>query len=157
MKDNFTQKSQDALKTAYETAGEYGNPEMTVEHLFHALLQDGDGLIFNVIKKMGENPNQIKEELNLIIQKMSKVSGGNDVYPSKAVSAVISFAQQFAKSLKDEFVSAFRLFPAKTLWWITPWRLPPRPPTTTKTILFARRRLKLVFTVRLTNPTRIYF
>ncbi len=110
MKDNFTQKSQDALKIAYETAREYGNPEMDVEHLFYALLKDGDGLIFNLIKKMGANPVQIKEELNIIIQKMSKVSGASDVYPSQTVSAVGSFAQQFAKSLKDEFVSVEHIF-----------------------------------------------
>ena len=51
--NRFTQKSIDAISEAQQMAQEAEHPQVTPEHLLKALLQQEDGLVPQVIKKMG--------------------------------------------------------------------------------------------------------
>ena len=48
----FTQKSIEAINDISSIASEYGNQELTEEHLLLALLRQEDGLIPRLIEKM---------------------------------------------------------------------------------------------------------
>ena len=48
---NFTEKTLEALKNAQRLAKENGNQTLECEHLFSALLEDGDGLCPEILKR----------------------------------------------------------------------------------------------------------
>ena len=63
----FTQKSTDAVQECEKVAMEFGNQELTEEHLLMGLLRIDDSLILNLIEKMGINTehfvNRVNEEI----------------------------------------------------------------------------------------------
>ena len=59
----FTQKSLEAIKGCEKYAYEYGNQEMTQEHLFISLLNMEDSLIEKLIEKMEINTGDLKSRL----------------------------------------------------------------------------------------------
>ena len=55
MEEKFTQKSMEALSEAHNFAVRYKSSDMKVEHLLLALIGQMNGLIPNILKKMGIN------------------------------------------------------------------------------------------------------
>ena len=49
---NLTQKSAEAINEAVNVAKEYGSAEVSEEHVLSALLNDADGLIPQIFKRM---------------------------------------------------------------------------------------------------------
>ena len=109
MSEQYTQKSIEVLKRANEYATENANPEICAEHLLFALSEDKDGVVYSALKRMGANPDQINIDCDKIIKGMSKVRGASPNY-SRNLMEIISFSQNFAKSLKDEYISVEHLF-----------------------------------------------
>ena len=110
----FTIKSQEALADAQNIAAEYGNQELTSEHLLYALVKQQNGTIGAIIKKFAaEHGNMLFEDISrdLLseIEKKSKVSGGN-LFLSQGLNKVLNNSEKTAKSLKDEFVSTEHIF-----------------------------------------------
>ncbi|MBQ7374009.1 MAG: ATP-dependent chaperone ClpB [Clostridia bacterium] len=110
MNEKFTKKSLEALNGAISLANENGNQEVRAEHLLFSLTQDKDGLIYNVLKKMGVLVDDLNGDAKLLVEKLSKVSGGNGQYLSNNLNAILRFSENFASSMKDEFVSVEHLF-----------------------------------------------
>jgi len=106
--NNFTQKSLEALNASNGLAKEHQNQQITSLHLLHSLLLDEEGITAKLLSKIGANVNNVKEQLNSEIKKLPKVSGG-EVYASSDFSSAISKAEQYAKELKDEFISVEHL------------------------------------------------
>ena len=106
---NFTQKSIEAVKTAQDIKVEYGNQQMRQEHLLMALVSQQDGLIAEMIRKIGASVDHIEQSLEREIDKIPKVSGsGVDpqrIYVSNEVDAALKEAQDQADKMKDEYVS----------------------------------------------------
>ncbi|MCA6084853.1 ATP-dependent chaperone ClpB [Candidatus Endomicrobiellum agilis] len=110
----FTIKSQEALADAQNIAAEYGNQELTSEHLLYALVKQQNGTIGAIIKKFAaEHGNMLFEDISrdLLseIEKKSKVPGGN-LFLSQGLNKVLNNSEKTAKSLKDEFVSTEHIF-----------------------------------------------
>ena len=112
MNDKFTQKSVSAINNALSIANEYGNPEVCAEHLLYSLTTDKDGLIYSILKNLGVNADVLSSDVKEVITSMPKVSGAKGGYPSQSFNQVISFAENFARSMKDEYVSVEHLFTA---------------------------------------------
>ena len=56
--NNWTQKAAQALQSAQSIALEYNSPEVTLQHLNLALLEQQDGLIPQLIISMGSDPKR---------------------------------------------------------------------------------------------------
>ena len=110
MNDKFTKKSIEAYNGAISLATENGNPEVCAEHLLYTLIKDSDGLIYGILKNMGVDLQKLLDDTQKTIDRISKVSGGSGPYLSRNLNAVLRFAENFAKSMKDEFVSVDHLF-----------------------------------------------
>ncbi|MBE5742770.1 MAG: ATP-dependent chaperone ClpB [Clostridiales bacterium] len=110
--NNFTNKSIEAINSAMALANEYGNPEVSTEHLLYSLLNDGEGLIPSICDNLGVNAREVAENTLNYIKTLPKVSGGGNGYTSRNLNEVINFATNFAKGMKDEFVSVEHLFMA---------------------------------------------
>ena len=72
----FTQKSLEAIQNAQSMAVEYGNPQIDQQHLLATLLTQEDGLIPQLLQKMGTNVNGLLQGTEAEIRKLPRVSGG---------------------------------------------------------------------------------
>ena len=105
---NFTQKSIEAINNAQKLAIEYQNPQVEVEHILLALLEQDNSLIKELIKKMGVIEN-FEEDIKRRVENMPRVTGGarpsNGIYVSQDVDIVLQNSENIAKKMKDEYVS----------------------------------------------------
>ena len=107
--NKFTQKSLEAVQRTEKLAYEYGNQQIDQEHLLYSLLTIEDSLILKLVTKMGIQENQFLNEVQLAIEKLPKVSGGQ-VYFSQDANKVLVNAEDEAKAMGDEYVSVEHLF-----------------------------------------------
>lgn len=112
--DKMTLKVQEALNDAQSTAVRFGNPQVDVIHLFYALLDQKDGLIPNIIQKMGKDPKTILDVTQSFIEKLPKVSGdgSSSVYATRRIEEVLNKAENIAEEFKDSFISVEHVFTA---------------------------------------------
>ena len=60
--DKFTLKVQEAIQEAQSLAGQQGHQALDVEHLFVSLLKQPEGIVSEIIKKLGADPRRIEAE-----------------------------------------------------------------------------------------------
>ena len=105
---NFTQKSIEAINNAQSIAIENQNPQIELEHILLALLEQENSLIKELMKKMGI-VDTLQDDIERRVKSMPKVTGGarpsNGIYVSQDVDFVLQSAQSIAKRMKDEYVS----------------------------------------------------
>jgi ATP-dependent Clp protease ATP-binding subunit ClpB len=109
--NKLTVKSQHALQTSTEIAANYGNSQVEPEHLLAALLQDSEGVIIALLRKLGVNIDELRIRVTGILEKLPKVSGaaGTQQYASNALNKLFDVARGEAESLKDEYISTEHL------------------------------------------------
>jgi ATP-dependent Clp protease ATP-binding subunit ClpB len=106
--NRLTQKNQEALHDAQTKALRYGHPEVDVEHLLLALLEQPDGLIPRLLERAEVDSAALHDALEKQLEGRPRVSGpgaSGDVRLSRALSLLLDDAQQEAERLKDEYVS----------------------------------------------------
>ena len=106
--EKYTQKTLDAFRTAQSMAQENQNQYLTPEHLLYALLDQDGGLIPSIFGKMGVDCDGLLSELDTLIGRLPKVSGGG-VYASPETGKVLSVAEKTAEKLHDEYISVEHL------------------------------------------------
>ena len=108
--EKYTQKTLDAVKTAQSMAQENGNQYLTPEHLLYALVDQDGGLIASLFGKMGVDCDGLLSELDTLIRRLPKVSGGSgEVYASPEVGKILNLAEKTAEKLHDEYLSVEHL------------------------------------------------
>ena len=106
--NRFTQKSIDAISEAQSLAQNAEHPQVTPEHLLKALLQQDNGLVPQVIKKLGADLNALTLELDNALDALPRQTGGQ-VYPSNDLSQILLKSEKELKQFKDEYVSVEHL------------------------------------------------
>ena len=111
MEQNFTQKSMSAISEAHNFAIRYKHSEIKTEHLLLALINQMDGLIPNILQKMGINPAELTKKLEAKLNSMPKIEGGvGEVRPNAEVNRIIVDAEDYAKKMGDSYISTEHLF-----------------------------------------------
>ena len=111
MEQNFTQKSMSAISEAHNFAIRYKHSEIKTEHLLLALINQMDGLIPNILQKMGINPTELTKKLEAKLNSMPKIEGGvGEVRPNAEVNRIIVGAEDYAKKMGDSYISTEHLF-----------------------------------------------
>ena len=113
--DRFTERAQDAAMRAYEIMQRHGHSQVDVEHLFLGLLEQPQGLISDMLERMGAPVDVMKERLAENLQRTPRSVGG--VYPQPVAQVfitprlkrVIDQATEEAKQLQDEYISTSRI------------------------------------------------
>jgi len=108
--DKLTLKSQEAVQRASELASQNGNPELLPLHLLAALLEDKEGIVVPVLRRIGAQPEKLLSDVTTEIDRLPKVSG-ESAQPnmSSALQKAIDSAFKEAENFKDEYVSAEHL------------------------------------------------
>ena len=105
--NKFTIKAQEALQKAQRLANEHGNQQIEAEHLLTGLLEDREGLVSSVLKKLGVPVEPIAQKLTEEVGRLVKVSGGGvgQVTISQALNDVLEKSLKESEKLKDEYIS----------------------------------------------------
>lgn len=107
--EKFTQKSLEALQSAQNTAGEYGNQAIRQCHLLYALLTADEGLIPQLMAKTNKNAAEMASAAIDVISRYPKVSGGQ-AYMEQSLAAALDAAEKSAAGMKDSYISVEHLF-----------------------------------------------
>jgi len=111
MENNFTQKSMEAISEAHNFAIRYKHSDMKVEHLLLALTGQMNGLIPNILKKMGIDTTELMKKLEDKLNRMPKIEGGvSDPRPNAEMNRVLVGAEDYAKKMEDAYISTEHLF-----------------------------------------------
>ncbi|MBW2637186.1 MAG: ATP-dependent chaperone ClpB [Deltaproteobacteria bacterium] len=105
--DKFTLKLQEAFGETETLAGNYGHQGIDVEHLLLALLRQPEGIVSEILKKLGVQPGKIEKEIEKALQGLPSVSGGGSAqrYVTSRLNGVMDSAFAEASRLTDEYVS----------------------------------------------------
>ena len=105
----FTEKSIEAINNAQSIASEYGNQELSEQHLLLSLLNQKDGLIGGLVKKIVADYNGFVSDTERLVETLPKVSGGN-MYLSNDLNIALDNAEKQAEYMHDSFVSVEHIF-----------------------------------------------
>ncbi len=110
--EKLTQKSQEAVLQAQNTALNNSNQEIDSIHLLKALLEQDNGIIPKILSLMNINVSSLISDVDDMVNKLPKVSGSSisNVYASRKLSELLSNAQNESKNFGDEYVSVEHLF-----------------------------------------------
>ena len=112
--NQFTQKSLEAVQSAQSVAVENGNQQVGQSHLLLALLQQEDGLIGQLMGRMGVPMDSFVSAVTGTVGALPKVSGGgreaDKIYISQPLDQALNAAKQQADRMRDDFVSVEHLF-----------------------------------------------
>jgi ATP-dependent Clp protease ATP-binding subunit ClpB len=104
--DKLTLKSKEAVTRAQQVASDYGQTQIEPLHLLFVLLEQQDGMARSILKKIGVNPDLMKDRAQEGLEKLPKVSGGvGQIYLSVDLDKVFQASLKEANKLKDEFIS----------------------------------------------------
>src|SRR5947199_10264665 len=108
--DRLTIRAQEAVAAAARTAQERRNPQIAPEHLLAGLLDDAEGIVVSVLRKLGADPAAVRREVDAglaglpVMQTEAEPSG-----PSTDLVAVLRAADADARELGDDYVSTEHL------------------------------------------------
>ncbi len=105
----FTQKSLEAIQNAQSIAVEYGNPQIDQQHLLAMLLTQEEGLIPQLLQRLGVNVNGFLQAVEGEMKKLPRVSGGQ-TYASAGLEKTLIASERLAENMTDEYVSVEHIF-----------------------------------------------
>jgi ATP-dependent Clp protease ATP-binding subunit ClpB len=107
--NKYTEKAREAVASAVELAQQANNPQVEPEHLLVALLEQRDGIVPELVRKMNADPSLLARGVRDLLKKLSQAYGGAQPGMSARLKLVTDQAQAEADRLKDEFVSTEHL------------------------------------------------
>ena len=110
--DRFTIKSQEALQAAQQLAEERRNPQTTPEHLLAVLLEQPEGIVVPVLRKLGVEPASVRQAVGVALDGLPQLSGAPSAEPAAGSSELVQIlrtAESEMRELGDEYVSTEHL------------------------------------------------
>ena len=112
--NKYTKRSMEAIQEAQSLALNFNHQQIEQLHLLLALLRQENGLIPQLLKRMGKTPESLEAAVEDKLRQMPTVTGsgreGGKYYIARSVDQLFSQAEAVAESMKDEFVSVEHLF-----------------------------------------------
>jgi ATP-dependent Clp protease ATP-binding subunit ClpB len=107
--DRFTERSQEALTAAQQLAQQLQHASIEPEHLLLALLNQEEGLVPTLLRRLEVQPEPLAARLQAILDNRPKQFGGGEPQVGSALRAVLMAAFDEMSRLKDEYVSTEHL------------------------------------------------
>jgi len=108
--NKFTEKAREALATAIDLAQRANNPQVEPEHLLVSLIEQREGIVPELLRKMKVDPAVVGRTARELLSKLPQAYGGAQPGISPRLNLVGEQAQGEADRLKDDFVSTEHLF-----------------------------------------------
>ncbi|MBC2605370.1 ATP-dependent chaperone ClpB [Pelagicoccus albus] len=111
--NRLTEMARTALTAAQSLSRRKQNNEVDSLHLLAALVDQENGIVKGVLKKLDIADSALALSLDRELERLPKVSGSVDsskIFITQAANEVYTVAEKEAASLKDEFISVEHLF-----------------------------------------------
>ena len=112
--NKLTQKSIEVIQNAQSIAVSNSNQQIDQLHILLALLSQQEGLIPQLLSKMGVDDNAVREETERCVDGLPKVTGSgrrpDEVYITPDTDKALTAAEEEAKRMGDEYISVEHLF-----------------------------------------------
>jgi ATP-dependent Clp protease ATP-binding subunit ClpB len=112
--DKLTLKAQEALQAAQDIASKAHNQQVDVEHLLLTLVEQADGVVLPLLKKLGADAGRLRDDIQAAIGRLPKVEGLVQTYLAPRLGKLFERAEEEAQRLKDEYISTEHLLIAAT-------------------------------------------
>ena len=107
--EKMTVRVQKSLNEAFQEAVRHNNQQVDTIHLFSALMNQEDGLIPNIIEKMGISPDSVRRSVENELDRLPKVYGegaqSQGVTATRRINEVLLKAEEISKDFKDSYIS----------------------------------------------------
>ena len=110
--NKYTEKAQEAMAGAQHRAEQQNHAQIEPEHLLVALVEQRDGVVPELLRKMNTDPGAIANAGRELLAKLPSAYGGSQPGISPRLKLVADLAEAEAERLKDEFVSTEHLLVA---------------------------------------------
>ena len=107
--NRHTEKAQEAILGAQQLAEQMNHPQIEPEHVLATLVAQRDGIVPEVLRKMGVDPASVTNGLQTELGQRPQAHGGAQPSLSPRLAAVAKMAEAEAEHLKDEYVSTEHL------------------------------------------------
>src|SRR3954471_15874722 len=107
--NKFTEKAQESIITSQNLATENNHSEVVPEHLLVALVEQSEGIVPSLLRKLTLDPVQVAGQARMLFESMPKAYGA-DVRLSPRINLIVQSAQAEATRLQDEYTSTEHLF-----------------------------------------------
>ena len=107
--NKFTEKAQEAVLAAPQLASELSHPQAEPEHLLVTLVEQPNGVVPSVFRKLDVEPSAVAGAVRAALAKQPKAHGGSEPQLSPRLRVVFDAAQAEAKAMQDEYVSTEHL------------------------------------------------
>ena len=111
---NLTRKSTEIIQDAQSVAIEYQNMNIEQQHILYAMMNQENGLIPQLLTKMGVDTESFSNSVSSSINNIPKVTGSGrkpgTVYVTQDVDRALQKAEECAKRMSDEYISVEHLF-----------------------------------------------
>jgi ATP-dependent Clp protease ATP-binding subunit ClpB len=107
--NRFTEKAQEALVAAQNETTRRNNAQMDLEHLLWALLSQADGIVPQVVMKLGRDPQALLREVGLALDAAPKLQYVAQPSLGSNLRTALQKSEDEATNFKDEYVSTEHL------------------------------------------------
>src|SRR5918995_1108929 len=107
--NKYTEKAQEAIIAAQRAAEQLNHAQIEPEHVLVALVEQADGIVPALLRKMAIEPKPVADQLRDELSKQPAAYGGSQPTLSPRLRKVTEAAESEAERLKDEFVSTEHL------------------------------------------------
>jgi len=97
-------RSQEVIQQAFSYARDLQHQAVETGHLLKALLNSGDGVAEQLLKKAGADTREMSSKLDRILASYPKVTGG-ETYLSDSSNKALQKAMESSRNMKDQFIS----------------------------------------------------
>ena len=108
--NKLTIKASEAIQEANSLCSNRGNSQILPEHLFFAMIEQTEGYLPVIIKKLWKNLEQLKAETILLLDQLPKIQWANQIGISSDLNAIFEQSEQEMKDLGDLYITTEHFF-----------------------------------------------
>ncbi len=112
--DKLTVKSQELVQSAHDMAQQYGNQAIEPIHFLKAMVEDDQGIVISIFRKIGIEIHALNRDLQTGLEKLVKVSGAGDIYLSREAKKILDLSFSESQKMQDQYVSLEHILLALT-------------------------------------------
>jgi ATP-dependent Clp protease ATP-binding subunit ClpB len=105
----WTTKTQEAIAAAGDAARSQGHPEVTVDHVLVALMNQPDTIIASFLAKLGVAPGMLRTKGEENLSRLPRAEGGAEPRMTRELGNVLTNADSARKDMKDDYLSVEHL------------------------------------------------
>ncbi len=105
----WTTKTQEAIAAAGDSARSQGHPEVTVDHVLVALMNQPDTVVPAFLAKLGVTPGMLRTKGEENLSRLPRAEGGAEPRMTRELGNVLANADTARKDMKDDYLSVEHL------------------------------------------------